>query len=324
MNMRILIIGFGSIGRRHFRNLLELGERDILFYRTDRSTLDDSVLEGYQVFHDLEKALEEGPEGVIVANPTAHHLDAAILAARQGSNILIEKPISHSWDRIEEFSRTVKESGSRVLVGYQFRFHPNLLQIKELLENGAIGNPTAVRSHWGEYLPGWHPWEDYRQSYSAKKDLGGGVLLTLSHTLDYLRWLFGDARVIGSYLGFGGQLGIDVEDTAELLLEFGEQLIASVHLNYLEEPPRHTLELIGTRGKISWDYYQNRVDLITREGDGQLKKDAFFCPPGFDRNELFLAEMGHFLEIIQDNNARPACTLEDGVEVLRLILEAKE
>ena len=321
--MKILIVGFGSIGRRHFRNLLELGEQDLLFYRTDRSTLDDSELESFPIFHDLEQALDERPEGVIIANPTAYHLDAAIQAARRGSHILIEKPISHTWERVEEFSRIAQESGSRVLVGYQFRYHPNLLQIKGLLEEEAIGKPLAVRSHWGEYLPDWHPWEDYHQSYSAKKELGGGVILTLSHTFDYLRWLFGDAKVQASLLGYGGQLGIDVEDTAEVLLDFAGDLIGSVHLNYLENPPQHTLELIGTRGKISWDYYQNRVDVVWRGKEGPVRDDTYFCPEGFDRNDLFLKEMAHFLEVLQGKSS-PFCTLKDGIETLRLALEAME
>jgi predicted dehydrogenase len=319
--MRLLIVGYGSIGRRHFRNLLELGERDIQFYRTDRSSLDDSELNGFKVYQNLNEALAQNPDGVIVANPTAFHLSTALLAARQGSDILIEKPISHSWDGVEKLSRIAAETGSRVLVGYQFRYHPNLLQIKSLLENGGIGKPLEVRSHWGEYLPVWHPWEDYHHSYSARKELGGGVLLTLSHPFDYLRFLFGNATVQGSVLGYGGGLGIDVEDMAEVLLKFDDQLIGSVHLNYLEQPPRHTLNVIGTQGKLNWNYYQNRVDVISHGEGKQIEEISYFCPPDFDRNHLFLREMEHFLEIIQ-GNASPVCTLDDGMETLRLIFEA--
>lgn len=319
--MRFLIVGFGSIGRRHFRNLLELGEREIQFYRTDRSSLDDSELDGFDVFHDLKEALAQKPDGVIIANPTAYHLPAALLAARQGSDILIEKPISHSWDGVEMLSRTAAETGSRVLVGYQFRYHPNLLQIKRLLEDGGIGKPLEVRSHWGEYLPGWHPWEDYHQSYSARKELGGGVLLTLSHPFDYLRFLFGDATVQGSVLGYEGGLGINVEDTAEVLLKFDDQLIGSVHLNYLELPPRHTLSVIGTQGKLNWNYYQDRVDMISHIKGELIEEISYFCPPDFDRNHLFLREMEHFLDIVR-GKVSPVCTLDDGIETLRLILEA--
>lgn len=319
--MKFLIVGFGSIGRRHFKNLLTLGERDIIFYRTGQSSLDDSALDGYQVFTEMDDALEQAPEGVIIANPTALHLDAAIAAAKRGCHLLLEKPISNNLDRIQEFSRIVRESGSRVLVGYQFRFHPNLQKIKMLLDEGVIGNPLAVRSHWGEYLPDWHPWEDYHQSYSARKDLGGGVLLTLSHTFDYLRWLFGNARVEAALLGHEGGLGIDVEDTAEILLRFDSRLIASLHLNYLQSPPRHTLEVIGTLGTIDWDYYQNRVDLAKRDLQGQVVRESYSTPDDFDRNDLFLQEMDHFREVI-NKKIRPLCSLEDGIQALELALQA--
>jgi predicted dehydrogenase len=187
--MKILIAGFGSIGRRHFQNLLSLGEKDILFYRSRKSTLPDEILSGFQVEKNLEKALAQKPDAVVVSNPTALHLDVAIPAARQGCHILLEKPISNSMDRIDELKKAVKVSGSRILVGFQFRYHPGLLQIKEWIQHDKIGSIYYVRTHWGEYLPDWHPWEDYHDSYSARKELGGGVLLTLSHPIDYLRWI---------------------------------------------------------------------------------------------------------------------------------------
>jgi len=321
--MKFLLVGFGSIGRRHFRNLLALGEREISIYRTGLGTLNDSELTEYQVFSDLEQALDQDPDGVIISNPTAFHLQVAIQAAERGCHLLIEKPISHNRYRIEEFVQTVRLSESRVLVGYQFRFHPNLIRIKSLLDQGAIGKPLSVRSHWGEYLPDWHPWEDYRESYSARKDLGGGVLLTLSHNFDYLRWLFGNATVRASQLGYDGDLGIDVEVMAEVLLTFENQIIASVHLNYLQQPPEHRLEIIGTKGVIKWDYYQKNVNMAVRNERGQVLEESFSAPDNFHRNDMFLEEMVHFRDVI-DKNIMPLCTLEDGIRALDLALEARK
>jgi len=190
--MKYLIAGFGSIGRRHFQNLLSLGEKDILFYRSRKSTLSDESLSGFRVEEDLEKALAQKPDAVVISNPTALHLDVAIPAARQGCHILLEKPISNSMDRIDELRNAAKASDSRILVGFQFRYHPGLMQINEWIQQEKIGSIYYVRTHWGEYLPDWHSWEDYHDSYSARKDLGGGALLTLSHPIDYLRWIFGE------------------------------------------------------------------------------------------------------------------------------------
>lgn len=321
--MKFLIIGFGSIGRRHFRNLLSLGERDILFYRTQKSTLPEDELSGYTIETDLETALAHQPDVVIVANPTAFHLEVAIQAARQGCHILLEKPISHSRERIQEFVETVDKMGSKVLVGFQFRYHPNLKKIKNLLDQDFIGRPLSFSSHWGEYLPDWHPWEDYRQSYSARKDLGGGVVLTLCHGFDYLRWLFGEGEVRWSLLGYYSDLDIDAEDTAEIALEFGDRIIGSMHLNFTQIPAKHTLEIVGTEGSIQWDYFRNSVHVYKNSGSGELESLVFSTPENFDRNDLFLDEIKHFLDMII-NQAEPICSLEDGIAALELALQAGE
>ena len=172
--MKFLIAGLGSIGRRHLRNLLALGERDILLYRTHHSTLPDDELADFQTETSLEAALAHQPDAVIVSNPTALHLQVAIPAARAGCHLLLEKPVSHSLEGIAELRAAVQRSGSRVLVGYQFRFHPGLAESREPAP-GRSDRSSAVsaRAHWGEYLPGWHPWEDYRQGYSARPTWAG-------------------------------------------------------------------------------------------------------------------------------------------------------
>jgi len=190
--MKTLIAGFGSIGRRHFRNLKALGQTDIILYRTGKSTLPIDEIENVPVFYSLDEALDHKPDAVIVANPTANHLEVAIKAAQHGCHLLIEKPISHNLEGILELVESMSEHQTQVLVGYQFRYHPGLLATKQLLKGGTVGRPLSFRAEWGEYLPAWHPWEDYRKSYTSLKALGGGVVLTLSHPIDYLHWLFGD------------------------------------------------------------------------------------------------------------------------------------
>jgi predicted dehydrogenase len=199
--MKFLIAGYGSIGRRHMRNLLALGERDIVLYRSHRSTLPDEELAGFQVETDLQKALEASPQAVIIANPTAIHLDVAIPAAERGCHILLEKPVSHNLERLPELKAALKRGGGRVLVGFQFRFHPCIVKAAALLKDGAIGKPLSAHAHYGDYMPGWHPWEDYRKSYSARDELGGGVALTLCHPLDYLRWLMGEVSSVWAFTG---------------------------------------------------------------------------------------------------------------------------
>jgi predicted dehydrogenase len=316
--VKILIAGFGSIGRRHFRNLLALGEQDILFYRSGRSTLPDDELKGFPVETDLRAALAHRPQAVIVANPTALHLDVAIPAAEAGCSLFLEKPISHTLEGVPALRAALQAGGGRVLVGYQFRFHPGLRQIKQLIDEGAIGRLVSVQAHWGEYLPGWHPWEDYRQGYSARRDLGGGVVLTLSHPLDYLRWLLGEVASLWAFTGQLSDLELSVEDAAEVGLRFASGALGGVHLDYCQRPPSHRLEIIGTQGTLRWDSADGAARLYLV---GQDQWRSFPAPQGFERNTLFLEQMRHFLAVAR-GEADPLCTLEDGVQALRLALAA--
>ncbi len=315
--MKILIAGLGSIGRRHLRNLLALGERDILLYRTHRSTLPDDELADFPTFTDLEAALAEGPDAVIVSNPTALHLQVAVPAAEAGCHLLLEKPVSHSLDGLDALERAVAQRGVQVLVGFQFRFHPTLIHIAELIAQGALGRLVGARAHWGEYLPAWHPWEDYRRSYSARADLGGGVILTLCHPLDYLRWLVGEVQAVTALVTQSGVLELDgVEDCAEIGLLFADDVPGSVHLDYLQRPPEHALTLIGTDGTLHWDYHRGDIRLRTVQGDRTYRH-----PEQFDRNDMFLAEMKHFLAVVRGEE-QPRCTLRDGRRALEVALAA--
>ena len=330
--MKTLIAGLGSIGRRHFRNLIALGEKDIILLRSHRATLPDDELAGYPVETDLLQALKKHkPEAVIVANPTALHLDIAIPAALAGCHILLEKPVSNSLDGLDALQKAAEESGSRILVGFQFRYHPTLNKARELIEQGAAGKILTVHAHWGEYLPNWHPWEDYRQSYAARPELGGGVIVTLTHPLDYLRFLLGNVECVWSFNGHISPLEINVEDVAEIGLKFSNGAVGGVHLNYVQRPPVHRLEIVGTSGTLRWDNADGILQFFKMPAGFGTSSDnppsaiveQYKLPDGFERNQLFMAQMRDFIEVV-GGRSEPVCSLEDGIKALRLALAAKE
>jgi predicted dehydrogenase len=328
--MKILIAGLGSIGRRHFRNLIALGEKDIVLLRTRKATLPDDELAGYPVETDLDEAIQKHrPDAVVVANPTSVHLNVAIPAAKAGCHILLEKPVSHSLERLDLLQDVAQKSGSKILVGFQFRYHPTLNKARDLIQSNALGKVLTAHAHWGEYLPQWHPWEDYRQSYAARADLGGGVVITLTHPLDYLRYLLGDVESLWSFNGHISPLELDVEDVAEIGLKFANGAVGGVHVNYFQRPPVHRLEIVGTNGTLRWDNADGFLQLSAMPAAFGSYSDIlpaplmeiFSLPEGFDRNQLFLAQTQHFLEVVRGEK-EPVCSLGDGIQALRLALAA--
>ena len=330
--MKFLIAGLGSIGRRHFRNLIALGEKDIVLLRTRKATLPDDELAGYPVETDIQEALKKHkPEAVILANPTSMHLDVAIPAAEAGCHILLEKPVSHSLERLDILQKAAQKSGSKIWVGFQFRYHPTLNKARELMQSNTIGKILTVHAHWGEYLPQWHPWEDYRQSYAARTDLGGGVIVTLTHPLDYLRYLLGEVESLWSFNRNISPLEIEVEDVAEIGLKFASGAVGGVHVNYFQRPPVHRLEIVGTDGTLRWDNADGVLHLYRAPAPfGSFSDDppepvmeTFSPPEGFERNQLFVAQMRHFIETAR-GESEPVCSLEDGILALRIALAAHE
>lgn len=316
--MKVLIAGLGSIGRRHLRNLRACGVEDFILLRSHKSTLSDDELVGLPVETTIEAALAHKPDAVVISNPTSMHLDVAIPAVKAGCALLLEKPISDSMAKIDELVQLVEENNVPVLVGFQFRWHPGLRGIKNILDSNDVGKATSVRVRWGAFLPDWHPWEDYRKGYAARKDLGGGVVLTLTHPLDYLRMIFGEVCAQWAFADKVSDLEMDVEDTAEIGLRFESGVIGNVHLDYVQRPPQHSLEIVCTQGSVFWD----NADGMIRVYDAKTETwKTYPMADGFDRNQLFMTQTQHFIEMVK-NGVPSGCTLHDGIRAQELALGA--
>lgn len=314
--MKCLIAGVGSIGRRHLRNLRSLGVNDFVLYRRARFNEAEDEFAGTITETNLQAALAHQPDFAVIANPTSLHLEVALACAQAGCHLFLEKPISHTLSGCDELMAAVESRGLQAMVGFQFRFHPGLAQLRRLLTENAIGPVVSVQAHWGEYLPAWHPWEDHRQSYSAREDLGGGVTLTLCHPFDYLRWLFGEVAEVAAMTSRQGGLEIETEDTVDAQLLFASGVMAHVHLDYVQRPPRHSLQIIGQQGTLQWE--NDTVRLFTAPQWQEIPP-----PPGFERNTMFVDEMRHFLQCLTEKQA-PICTLADGLAALRIAVMVKE
>ena len=318
--MKVAIVGLGSVGRRHLRNLASLGHTDVVLVRSGRSTLPDAELAAWPVAADLQEALRFRPAAAVIATPTALHLDAAIPLARAGCHLLIEKPVSHTVAGLEDLQQALRVGGGRAMVAFQYRHHPGLLAIRRWILDGAIGRPVSARACYADYLPDWHPWEDYRQSYAAKQDLGGGAVLTLCHPLDYLAWLLGPVTHVTGVVSSNSGLGIDVEDSADGVLECAGGAVASVHMDFVQRPPSHHLTIVGTEGTLAWDQSDGAARLY-RVSTGRWEVTP--APAAFDRNDMFLSEMQHFLSLADGTASQPS-TLDEGVHALAIALALLE
>jgi predicted dehydrogenase len=332
--MKILIAGLGSIGQRHARNLRTLlGDRvDLLAYRvrglphviSERMTLDSSVSVeeryGIRAFDDFDAALAEQPAAVIVCNPTRFHVPTAIKALHAGCHVLIEKPLSDSAEHVDELIGCASRRGLVAAVGYQLRFHPALIRLLQLLADDCIGRVHHVRAEWGEYLPDAHPYEDYRESYAARADLGGGVILCYIHELDYLTWLFGVPRRVSATGGRSGLLEIDVEDHATITMVNaidGRDVTIELHQSFAQLSPSRSCVVSGERGEIAVDLMAPSLEV--RLAGGRRNRETF---DGFQRNDLFLDEMKMFLAAVDGGPV--AVPAGDAAVSLRIALAARQ
>ena len=323
--MKFLICGLGSIGKRHLENLLKLGidSRDLgVMRRQESNALGDKFLEKYPsivVFHNLAEALDKKPKAIFITNPTALHIKVALKAAKSGCHLFLEKPISHSLAGVAELIKIVKEKKLTTFVAYNFRFHPLLRQVKKWLDQGKIGRVISVQAELAEWLIDWHPWEDYKISYASRADLGGGVVLTQCHELDYLYWMFGQPEWIFATGGKIGDLRIDVEAVADSLIKFPGNITASLHLDYYKKPAKRFLEISGTKGRIFWNFFSGQAELVDFDGKTTTVKE----PANFERNQMYLDELKHFLACLKTNK-KSLIDICQGKEVLEMALATKK
>ena len=318
--LRFLVIGAGSIGRRHLRNLRTLGATNIIAFDTQaerRAEVADSL--GVETIDDLAAAWKCSPDVCLITAPTSLHMQLAGAAAERGCHLFIEKPLSHSWENVEALLGIVAKQGLVTLVGCNLRFHPGLRTVKNLVAENAVGRVVAARVEVGQYLPDWHPWEDYRRSYSARRELGGGVILDAIHEIDYIRWLLGEVAEVVCCAGKLSALEIDTEDTAAILLRFKNGAFGEVHLDYVQRAYSRSCQIIGEEGTIHWDYAGGEV----RHYSAHAKRWTVFAnPDGWEVNQMYVDEMAHFLRCL-DGAEAPEASVFDAAKVLEIALAAK-
>lgn len=319
--MRFVIMSLGSIGQRHLRNLrTTYPDAEIAVWRRPSGHGHEVPSGADRLCFSLKEVLTFAPEAAIIASPASFHLEAALALAGAGVHLLVEKPLSVSAAGIDALIRLCQEQGVVLMVGYNLRFMPSLMRLRELVRAGAIGQILSARVEVGQYLPDWRPNTDYRQGVTARAALGGGVLLELSHDIDYLLWTLGLPEQVTAAGGKYSDLDWDVEDLAEILLEYHEpRRLVSIHLDMLQRCPTRTCRVVGSAGVLLWDCIADRLDLFQATDQQWRHVDV---PRLDDKNRMYIDQLTTFVDCIRTGQ-QPTCSGDEGRHVLQVVDAAR-
>jgi predicted dehydrogenase len=313
MNLRVAIVGYGSIGRRHGENLGKLGIRRPIVVRRQSANVAFTPPDDALILHSIQESIEAGVDLAIVCNPTSMHLATArpYIAAR--IPVLIEKPLAPRLDEAELFAREVEIAGANVGMAYCMRYHPAYALARECLLQGRLGRIVHVQAWFKSYLPDWHPWEDYRQGYAARAELGGGVLPTLDHEIDFILWCFGPPADYATTTSRSGKLDADVDDEARLTLHYPGHEV-EIRLSICQRQRKRGFEFVGDKAVLRFSFERQQLEFFS---GGDRAGDALWHEPAFDVNVMYEALLRDALGAIAAGQPLPIPT-RAGVDALRI------
>lgn len=311
--MKVIVVGLGSIGRQHLATLESLKKQ----YRLDIVKFSPISHSPAVYFKELKLQIQNYKVDVaVICNPTVLHLETLSLCLKLGLHVFVEKPISHDYNpqKINGLIKLAKRKDLKVMVGYDMRFNPWIRKVKELIDENTVGEIWGMRIIAGQYLPNWRN-TDYRDTYSAKKSLGGGVLLDLSHEIDYLTWLFKKKiRYVTARKIYSKQIQIETEDVCSMILEYSDRSIAEIHLDYLNIPYRRSMEVYGEKGTLVWDGNLNTILVYSTSP----QKPIVVGVDKVSGKDILKSEVKHFFDCIEQQQ-EPLNSLVNALYVNKII-----
>lgn len=323
---RVIVLGGGSIGKRHLRNLLAsplLTPADVFAVEPRADRVGEVAALGVpeaNILLSRDAALAAGRyDGCIVATPTSMHYDDAIAMVEAGCHLMIEKPMGVDIGRAGELREAIARAGVFAFVAYCFRFDPVAQEFQRLIQAEAVGRPLYARAEMSTYLPEWHPHEDYRDFYMSKLALGGGTLLDQSHLYDMTRWFFGEMTEVFGLSDRRGPLEIETDDYGEFLFTMASGLQSSVHIDLFTRPWREFYQVSGERGTLEWNINRRTLTLAVDD------RPAEVVMRGEDYNQMYIGELGYFLAAVTSGgNPPPGPRFDDGLRTMQIIEAIRE
>lgn len=315
---KVAVIGLGNIATRHRRNLKRLyPEAELFVMSASGRMIKDKVSDCDGIVESLNELISLNVDLVIVASPAPFHAQHSIPLIEAGIPVLIEKPITTTSTDAYSIQLAADKYQTPVSIGYCLRYLPSALKLKELLADKLLGTLYNVHIEIGQYLPDWRPSKDYRECVSANVNLGGGALFELSHELDYAQWLLGPLRLQHAILRSSKELALDVEDMVDLVTLTDSDAVTTIHLDFLQRRAHRLCSFVGSKGRIDWDLIRNELILTTA-----LEKVILYSAPEWDKNQMYLAMIEDFVQMI-NNNVHNCIELSEATATVRLIEDIK-
>ena len=292
----ILFIGLGGAGQRHLRLFRKnLNKVKLIAFRStnktpllnpnfsvnDKSSIED--LYQVQIYHNINDALDLEPDLVVISTPSSMHIKYAQLCVSRGINVFVEKPVSNSSKGLQELKWLARDNNVAIQVGFQRRFHPHLSKINNIVKSGVLGKVLNVNFTVASFIPRWHPYENFLDLYACRKDLGGGVLLTEIHEIDLAVWYFGIPKYIACVGGTYSNVGMDVEDTVHLTLDY-VSFSVQINLTFWQKHHERFLSICGEDGYLSWN---QDGDVLLEEYFNNPDKSGQYCNADSDNDSMF-------------------------------------
>lgn len=321
--MKFLIVGLGSMGKRRIRNLQHLKAGEIIGFdlREDRRKETEEKFK-IRTLGDFKKAMAENPDALVISTPPDLHMKYAVIAARKNKHFFTEASVVD--DGMGELIALLKGKKIVAAPSCTLRFHSSMKKIKELVDSGAIGKPLAFTYHSGQYLPDWHPWEDYRKFYVAKRATGAAREI-VPFELVWLTWVFGSIETVSCFKGKLSKLDIDIDDTYHIIMKFNNGAIGHMLVDVIARVPYRVFRLLGEDGVIEWDWSTKRIKVFTAKDkkwveypteEGTLEK-------GYIAGEkMYIDEMDCFVKAIK--GGKYPYTFEEDKKILGMLYAAEK
>jgi len=316
--MNFLIIGYGSVGKRHASNLSGLGV-NCLIVDTKSSRLKEALEHGYSVYDSLDSLdSSETFEAVVICSPPVFHVEQTIWALDRNKKIFLEKPIGINF---KECNTILSLDFEKIFVGYNYRWNPQFIKLQKHIDRGLIKNPFFATFTIGMHLEDWHPWENYRDFFMSNKSQGGGALLDESHFLELIIEIFGiPLSVMAKQLKISS-LEIDTDDYVSAQFLF-HNLLVEMRLDLFRRPHESFIQIYGEDSSITCNFL-NKINTVT------ISKS--YAEPGriikrfkYERNDVFVDMMKDFIEFVNFENVLPRVTFLRALEVMFLIEKIRE